>query len=279
VEPSSVVFFELPSQRFRGYDSTVVPNELVVPLGGEREAGALVVPFPAQATFRTADSSIAEVRPTSDGVRIRGLSDGLTRVEAVAGGTVIGTLFVDVKARRDVTVDFHSASDVDSPPNRSTRPLSDVDRLVATLNEVWGEQANVHFSKRLVDRITVPTALGEEVTDEEIFDFARLRTGAEWNVFFVWEYQPFFLETIPGVFTPQDVEAVTAVNVESGTVTLLEDRECADSLTIAHEAGHFLGMKFGRRGTPPHPPSTIMSICGGLERRRVPSDFADVANP
>ena len=277
-EQMSVVFSESPLEKFAGYDDSVNPNSLVIPVNGSRQATVTITPAGAVPEFVSLDPEIATVTPIPGGIVVTGKADGATNVLALDGTRLLDALNIEVKDRRELTVDYHFTRDSAKPPHHTTRSLGDAGSLTDTLNRIWERQANVHFNKGTVDDPTIPRPLRDVVQMDDLFDFALLATGGDYNVFLVWEYEPIALDPFPG-FKPPDIEGVTAVPPKGGmikkTITLLEDSACPDGLTIAHEAGHFMGLARGKG----HPPDTIMSICGGKDRQRVRKADADIVNP
>jgi len=277
-EQMSVVFSESPLEKFAGYDDSVNPNSLVIPVNGSRQATVTITPAGAVPEFVSLDPEIATVTPIPGGIVVTGKADGATNVLALDGTRLLDALNIEVKDRRELTVDYHFTRDSAKPPHHTTRSLGDAGSLTDTLNRIWEPQANVHFNKGTVDDPTIPRPLRDVVQMDDLFDFALLATGGDYNVFLVWEYEPIALDPFPG-FKPPDIEGVTAVPPKGGmikkTITLLEDSACPDGLTIAHEAGHFMGLARGKG----HPPDTIMSICGGKDRQRVRKADADIVNP
>jgi outer membrane protein OmpA-like peptidoglycan-associated protein len=267
---TGVVFSESrsPAERFSGYDASVAPNFLVVPVGGARIAETTITPAGASPTFVSLDTSIATVVATAGGISVTGIADGATTIEAREGAVVLATLRIEVKARRDLTADFHRMTDSAVPPHTTTRVAANATPHVNSLNEIWEKQANVHFSLGVNDAQTVPIDLGPDIVAAnsaapEWVAVIAFATGGQYNIFYVWEFN-----LPPG--GADNAEAGTA-----GSNTLLDDVDCADGLTIPHEAGHFLSA-----GTFPHGPAgNIMATCGDPNRRRVTKAQADVANP
>ena len=269
---TSATFSESPTQLFAGYDNSVIPNILTVPTGGTREAQVTRVPAGGLVNFASRNPFVASVAPTVDGIEVTGVSDGPTTIDALTpAGALLDTLDIEVKDQRPISVDFHFMSDTVAAPgvaHTTTRVPADAATLAGTLNRIWERQANVLFTAGTTDSPTVLTNLGPDVqgsvnTDPEWAAVIAFRTGATYNVFLVWEFN--LLGTPPGTDT---AEAGTAAGD-----TLLEDNACADALTIAHEAGHFMGIGL------PHPANTIMSGCGGADRQRVTHAQADIVNP
>ncbi|MCO4294463.1 DUF4157 domain-containing protein [Solitalea sp. MAHUQ-68] len=278
---TSAVFSESAIQVFHGYDDTVTPNFQVVPVGEDRIAAVTITPLGASPTFVSLNPAVATVVAIGAGVQITGVADGATRIEARQGATVLDTLRIEVKDPRNITVDYHFMSDTAQPArffgfipaqpqHRTTRAVASAPTLTATLNRIWQRQANVLFTQGTVNSPTVLTNLGPQVvfttnpaTDEwrKVTAFA---TGGNWNVYLVWEYEQDATPTI------DDANAGTL-----GSNTLLEDNDCADGLTLSHEAGHFLST-----ASPlPHTAAGIMGPCGAPNYDRVRKNEADVVNP
>jgi outer membrane protein OmpA-like peptidoglycan-associated protein len=266
---TGVVFSESrsPAEQFSGYDNSVAPNSLVVPVGGARIAEATITPAGASPTFVSLNPAIATVVATAGGISVTGIADGPTTIEAREGAVVLATLAIEVKDRRDLTVDYHVMSDSHAPVHQTTRTAAASTPLTNSLNQIWERQANVHFATGVTDARQVPIDLGPDIvatvsTDPEWVAVIAFATGGNYNVFLIWEYN----------LPPGGID-----NAQAGTAasnTLLEDHDCADNLTLPHEAGHFLS-----GGIFAHTAGTIMAICGSPNRRRVTTAQANVANP
>lgn len=258
-------FSEHSSERRMGYDESADPDSLVVPVGDKRK---VKVRKKEELTFVVNPAGAVTVDATtpSDGVTITGVNHGQAFVEAHAGTEIRERLDVAAKRQRSITVDYHFVSD--STGRSTRRHPGDETAMNNRLNEVWEKQANVHFSVGLVDSPVVPRTLGTEIEanntgDPEWQAVTAFATGAPYNVFFVWE-----------IADPPDGD-IQGVTAGTGGHTFLEDDECADHLTNAHEAGHHLGLANGDS----HPSSSIMASCGGSNRDRVTRAQADAVNP
>lgn len=265
---TGAAFAEWPSEQFAGYDASTAPHWLVVPAGGRRRAQVTLTPGNAVPTYVSGATGVATVDPTPEGMVVTGVADGHTDIRVQEGATVLDRLRVEVKARRDVTVDYHYMSDTVAPPgpdHSTTRAPGDEVDMTSGLNQMWERQANTRFRTGAVDSRRVATDLGGQVLwtanpASEWPTVVAFRTGGHYNVFLVWEYE-------------QDATPLVD-NTNAGTLagnTLLEDNECADGLTLAHEAGHFLGAT--------HAMGAIMNGCPGANRQRVTKQMADVVNP
>jgi outer membrane protein OmpA-like peptidoglycan-associated protein len=276
---TAAVFSESPAQIFHGYDNSVVPNFQVVPVGEIRIANVAVTPAGALPTFVSDNPAIATVRATASGIEVTGIADGATRIEARQGATVLDTLRIEVKAQRNITVDYHFMSDTARPASffglipaqprhQTARPPASAAGQTATLNRIWQRQANVQFTTGTVDSPVIPSNLGPQVvwtalpfTDEWSI-VSAFATGGDWNVYLVWEYEQ------------DNTPAVDNANAGTlGTDTLLEDNDCPDGLTLSHEAGHFLSAH-----SLPHTAAGIMGPCGAPNKDRARKIEADAVN-
>lgn len=252
-------FREHPNEEYAGYDGTTSPDSLVVPQGGSRRVGFRRLE--PETTFHSLNPGVATISRTNDGAAIQGVSDGAADIVAREGEEVVSRLQVDVKDRRDETVDFHFMRDTGG--HQTTRSQAQAASLTTTLNRIWERQANVRFTQGVVDTPQIGSDLGGEIdavdaSSPEWTAVTASATGGSMNVFFVWSFE-----------TPGAADTNAAQN--AGNI-IIEDDECSDGLTIAHEAGHFLGQS-------DHAASGIMSSCPGNDRRRVNKDLADVVNP
>ena len=271
--PTAANFTESPDEPFAGFDASVVPNALVVPETGSRAVNLNLAPAGAQEpTFNSSNAAVAGVRPTENGMVVEGVGAGLADVTVHAPGAAasLATLKVVVKRRRDVTVDYHFMSD--NAGHATTRAAASADALTATLNRIWHRQANVRLRKGVADSPSIPQDLGPQVVwtagpASEWDVVVAFATGGDWNVFLVWEYEQ---DATPAV---DDANAGTGVGAQAGD-TLLEDNDCPDGLTLAHEAGHFLS-----NSTLPHTAQGIMGACGAPNYDRVTRAEADAVNP
>jgi Domain of unknown function (DUF4157)/Bacterial Ig-like domain (group 2) len=260
---TAAVFSESTTARFNGYDASVRPNWLVIPAGGSRTADVAVTPAGGAVSFISDNTSVATVTPTGAGVTVNGVAAGTTQIEARAGSRALDLLAINVKNPRDVWTGFNYVRDSAPPtPHSTTGTTADTPRLLAGLNLVWEQQANVRFTDGGSRNVTVSGDLGANVEYSssgggEWYTVVALGSGRAYNVFRVWEVL-------------NDGRHVNG-GVTVGANTMLEDISCPDGLTLAHEAGHYL--------TLDHPDGGVMSVCFTRTDRRVTKAAADRANP
>ena len=262
---TGVVFSESrsPAEQFAGYDPSVVPNVLTVPVGGARVAEAAIAPAGAAPTFVSLDTSIATVVATAGGISVSGVAAGSTSVEAREGAVVLATLRIDVKNRRDIGTGVHYICDSAAPaPHCTTGTTADTPGLLVRLNNIWERQANVRFNSTASVNRTAPGDLGPTVDSDgfgggEMAVVTALGTGAAYNIF-----------RVSGV-----TSAGNPVNgaLNNGNNTLLADVPCGDGFGPPHEAGHFLGLGHGDH--------FVMDPCGVRTTRRVVKAMVDRINP
>ena len=261
---TGAAFSESLDEPFAGYDSSVIPNWLVVPVRGRRRVDVVTAPAAARPSFVSADPAIASVETTPNGIVVTGEADNHTTIDVREGAAVLDTLNVEVKDRREESVAFHYVCDsAPAPPgpNCSNR-APDAGTMRSLLNRIWERQANVRFTDGGSVDVVAPGDLGAAVDwtspgGGEWNTVTALGTGADYNVFRVWHYL-------------QD-GAGTNEAANLGVNTLIGDAPCADGFGLAHECGHFLGLD--------HPDGFIMTPCGGRVDQRVSKAMADKVNP
>lgn len=263
---TGAVFAEEPAETFTGYDNSVAPNWLVVPVNGRRHAQVAVTPAAAIPAYVSDTPAVATVQRTDTGVAVTGITRGTANITAREGATVLGTLRVTVKNQLNRSVAFHYVCDsraaaAGGPHCSNGTP--DADTMRALLNRVWHLQANILFTGGTAQNVVVAGDLGPYVNDngfggdEMAIVTASSPAPAAYNVFRVWEVR---------------MNHATVNNgLNNGANTLLGDAPCADGLGLPHEAGHSLGLG--------HPSGFIMTPCGGRTDRRVSKAMVDIVNP
>ena len=277
IMPASVEFAESQLDEFSGFDGSTTPPSLVVGTRSRRRVDVVLDPADAEVNYVVDDPDVASVALTPEGIVVTGEQSGVTSISAEFRGNQFATLEVVVKNPREETVNFFFVVDSDDPAHASNRQITQAGALTSRLNRVWRRQANVHFLLGQATEIVVPKALGDVVDGREVGEFIDFGVPHELNVFFVWEFEPIQLDQIPGI-PIIDIDGTTAIDHDDPDVPVsvfIDDDDCPDLLTVAHEAGHYLGF-FSNQ----HPASGIMSTCNnGQDRPRVSRELADLVNP
>lgn len=263
---TAAAFSEAASEPFAGYDASVSPNWLVVPTSGRRRADVAITPAVARPTYVSDTPATATVAPTTNGIVVTGAAAGTARIQARAGATVLDTLRITVKDRKDVSVAFHYVSDSRPPAAggpHSSNGTPSADEMRSLLNRVWERQANVRLTGGASHNIVVPGDMGPYVNSDGFGGgemgvvTAAAPAPAAYNVFRVWQIRS------------QHAAVNDALN--NGSNTVIGDSPCADGLGLPHECGHFLGLGHGS--------GFIMTPCGGRTDQRVSKAMADIVNP
>ena len=259
---TGVVFAEHPRETFAGFDDSVAPSALVVPINERRRTLATITPAVARPAITSDNTAVATVDPTPDGIVVTGVSAGAANITAVEGGVTLDAMQVVVKNQLRRSVAFHYVCDSAVPPHCSNgAPTPEAMRSL--LNRVWERQANVMFTGGASQNVVAPGDLGAAVDwtspgGGEWNVVTALGAGANYNVFRVWHY------------LQDGGNSNDAANL--GVNTLLGDNPCVDGWGLPHEAGHFLGLD--------HPDGFIMTPCdNGRADQRVSRAMADRVNP
>lgn len=238
-------------QTLQGFDSTVTPNWQMVPVGGTR---TLNVTGHGTLVPRVRPANIATVALTNTGntgrLVITGREAGKGHVEWVPNLEHSGTvetakkLEISVKAERRIQTAFHYIKD--NAGHTTNRSISDLNTLITGVNAILRTQANVTMVRKSAATAEVAQNLGAVVrfsshlagvaaSEHEWDDVtAHADATADFNVFFVWEYEQ---DNTPAVN-----------NTRAGTIAaekncLMEDRMTSSHAeTLAHETVHLLGI-------------------------------------
>lgn len=143
--------------------------------------------------------------------------------------------------------------------------------ITDSINQIWQRQANVELSTGKVDALTINDNLGAVIILRDRILKKLLKQAisgsGDINVFLFWEIQM----PIDSVEDLKDIEDLKGAHMKN--MILIEDNECPDHLTIAHEVGHYLSNSGFE-----HTADEIMAPCGGNDRARVRKQQADVVN-
>ena len=267
---TGAVFSESGDEDFAGYDDSVAPNWLVVPVGGRRRPDVATVPAGARPSYVSNTPTVATVQNTEEGAVVSGVARGVANVDAMAGGVRLDRLRISVKDPVHRTVGYHFMRDtaaLPQPQHVTARTAADVNPMTSLLNRCWERQANVRFRSGTADT----PQLGGNIPDIRTTTVGGLdwptvvahATGEDYNVFLIWS----LIVTNLGNVHPNG-------GTDGAGNTLVEDAApCGDGLTLPHEAGHFLGIH-------PHTGTGLMQACAsGRVDRRVTKAQADIVNP
>ncbi|MDW3191834.1 MAG: DUF4157 domain-containing protein [Cytophagales bacterium] len=264
--PATAAFSEAANETFAGYDASAAPNWLVVPVNGRRRADVAITPAGTVPTYVSDTPGVATVHTTDDGIVVTGVGVGTANITARNGPTILATLRVSVKAQIDRSVAFHYVSDsraaaAGGPHSSNGAPSGD--EMRSLLNRVWHRQANIRFTDAGFHNVVVPGDLGAAVEWQtalgggEWHTVTATGTGADYNVFRVWDYL-------------QDGRGTNG-GANLGNNTMIADATCGDGWGLPHEAGHYLGLGHGT--------AFIMTPCGARADQRVSKAQVDTVNP
>lgn len=143
-------------------------------------------------------------------------------------------LEVDVKLKKTIRVSFTFIED--SAGHKTTRVPAEAAEWLKKVNYIFKNQANVEVQSRFARTRTLAKDLGRVITTvsngpgEEVDIYPEGDTGADFNVFLVWEVE---ITDTPGNDT----------GFTDGTNILLDDKGAKDiAESLAHELGHALGL-------------------------------------
>jgi len=232
----------------RGFDKDAAPRWQMVPVKGNRymalrDGAGLTVTSNDPTVVTVTEIRQADIPPederlalhASDRIfRLHGLKKGNARIEAKRGAAVDVALEVDTKDKKTVRVTFNFVRD--STGHHTRRVPASAGHWVATMNYIYGGQANIHVVRLHSRHVRVPVDLGPEVTwdaspgSEWNTVTALGDPGADLNYFLVWEYEQ---DTTPG----DGADAGTL----AGNCIFEDNAGTAVGVSMAHEMGHFLG--------------------------------------
>jgi hypothetical protein len=250
----------------------------MVPLGGTK----IVLVSNAGAVSSVTANNPNIVRPVlrGGGVALTGIARGTTLVKVRdVSGRVLARLDVTVKRKKTVRTKFWLVQDKNGKGRATARSQSDVDAALPIMNDIWLPQANVEFTQRgtaeakvykqdFGDEVRFTAHLPKVPLKEHEWDIvvAKRDFGADFNVFFVWEYE-------------DNIDA--GDGVDAGTLAFQKSALVEDSLsghglgrTLAHEAGHNMGLPDDATV-----PLNLMISAGGDLDKRLSRAQIDRVNP
>jgi hypothetical protein len=228
-----------------GFDGAVNPPWQMVPMSGQK---TVILKNAAGLDVVSRNPGIATVEDVPKcfvhGGReliIKGKTKGTTFIDVKNGATTVASLEVAVKTRKIIRASFHLVED--NAGHKTGRNASSIDGWVKTMNDILLPQANVQVNKQRAISVKINKNLGAVVrfsshlagvpASEHEWDLVTAKgdASADFNVFFVWEYE-------------QDINP-NHDDTDAGTLgknCIFEDHagtHVGDTLT--HELGHTLG--------------------------------------
>jgi hypothetical protein len=174
---------------------------------------------------------------------VKGYMAGRTYLEARINNGLVARVEVSCKRARVVRIAFNFVRD--NAGHQTSRNPGQVDQWLHEMNEIYTPQANIICRKNNARWVNISKNLGAVVrysshlpgvsaAQHEWDDVAAKRDGtADFNYFFVWEYE-------------QDASPGTD-NTDAGALEgncIFEDAAGGEvSETLAHELGHYLGVR------------------------------------
>lgn len=233
----------------KGFDKDASPRWQMVPVGKYRYMAlrggpGLTVTSTNPGVCAVKEITAAELPTTGEPmplqpgdriIRLYGCAKGNCKIQAKNGNTVVVELEVDTKEKKTVHLSFNFVED--SAGHKTRRSAASAAGWLATINYIYNGQANVYAVLHATRTVRVPSNLGTEVTwtagtaSEWNTVTGMGDTGANFNIFLVWEYE-------------QD-NTPTVDNTDAGTLggnCIFEDNAGTQvGVTMAHEFGHHLG--------------------------------------
>lgn len=228
-----------------GFDSDPAPPWQMVPTGGARPVflvngqGLNVVSTNPRVVTVVELPMTQNISPRL--ITLAGVAKGNAFIEARNAAGAQARLEVDVKDKKTVRASFNYVRD--NAGHTTTRAVADAGQLIRGVNDILLAQANVEMTLHTARPVTVNQNLHRVVMyARHLRNVPRIwhewdlvtalgDSTADFNVFFVWEYE-------------QDDSPYTD-NAEAGTLganCIFEDNTVQDAAeTLAHEFGHFLG--------------------------------------
>lgn len=231
-----------------GFDSGPTPSWQMVPVNGQKtvilkNADGLQVVSRLPGIASVEDDPKCFVHGSRELI-IKGKMKGTTFIDVKNGATVLASLEVSVKNKKIIKAAFHVMSDTGG--HKSKLSTASVPGWVTTMNKIFMPQANIEVLKQRAIDVKLAKDLGQVVRfvgkkliaagvskSEHEWDIVTAKgdASADFNVFFVWEYE-------------QDINP-NHDDTDAGT--LGKNCICEDSNgpntgeTLAHELGHTLG--------------------------------------
>jgi len=260
-----------------GFDGTIIPPWQMVPINGNK---TVILKNAANLDVVSRNPAIATVEDVPKcfihGGReliIRGKMKGVTFIDVKNGAQILASLEVAVKNKKPLRVTFNFVED--KAGHKTTRSIGDVDTWVRNANDILLKQANVEVIKQNARNVKIDQDLGTVVRyskhlrgvdpKEHEWDVvvAKRDNAADFNVFFVWEYEQ---DETPNI--DDSAEAGTA----GGNCIFEDNIGYQTHETLAHEIGHHLGVD--------HPaPGLDLLMSPHRTDHRISKAHANIMNP
>lgn len=263
-----------------GFDGAVNPPWQMVPMSGQK---TVILKNADNLTVVSRNPGIATVEDDPKcfvhGGReliIKGKTKGTTFIDVKNGATTVASLEVAVKTKKTVQASFHLVED--NAGHKTSRTTSSIDGWVKTMNDIFLPQANIQVTKKRAISVKINKDLGAVVrfsshlpgvpASEHEWDLviAKGDASADFNVFFVWEYE-------------QDINP-NHDDTDAGTLgknCIFEDHAGTNvGDTLAHELGHTLGVNdfYGATEKP-----LLMYGITDQRGQKIPKAHANTMNP
>jgi hypothetical protein len=261
-----------------GFDGKVNPPWQMVPASGFKLVKVVNAAGLTISCDKPAIASVVQISP--DTIRVGGLAPGTAIIRAKdASGKVVGTLDVAVKRKKTIVTSYFFVEDAAKrKKHATTRTLGDEVNLTKLINEIFLPQANIEFTVKSAQKLPIDKDLGNVVrwalnipgvpVSEDEWNLLKSKRdpGADFNVFFVWEYEQ---DASPN---SDDTEAGT---IKKDKMTIMEDKltDITSEEVLAHEAGHFLGVG------PHSDDDDDLMVGAGKSRLKLPKAHVNTMNP
>lgn len=233
-----------------GFDATVTPRWQMVPSGGQKtvilhNADGLQVVSRNTGVVTVEDVPKCFVHGGRELI-LKGKVKGTSFIDVKNGAQVLASLEISVRNKKIIKASFHVMAD--SGGHKSKRGTASVAGWVATMNKIFLPQANIEVLKQRAIDVKLTQNLGAVVrfvgkdeiaagvaASEHEWDIVTAKGdgSADFNVFFVWEYE----QDINPAHDLADAGTLRKNCIfEDGAGTNIGD-------TLAHELGHTLGCK------------------------------------
>ncbi|MCB1920027.1 MAG: peptidoglycan-binding protein [Candidatus Competibacteraceae bacterium] len=263
-----------------GFDGAVNPPWQMVPMSGQK---TVILKNAANLNVVSRNTGIATVEDVPKcfvhGGReliIKGKTKGTTFIDVKDGAITVASLEIAVKTKKTIQASFHLVED--NAGHKTSRSASSVDGWVKTMNDIFLPQANIQVTKKRAISVKINKNLGAVVrfskhlpgvpASEHEWDLVTAKgdASADFNVFFVWEYE-------------QDINP-NHDDTDAGTLgknCIFEDHAGTNvGDTLAHELGHTLGVNdfYGAAEKP-----LLMYGITDQRGQKIPKAHANTMNP